>query len=232
MTPLIDDEVHTFSEHGLYDGLFLMMDQETGTYWDHLTGDAVYGPLVGTTLEIANLRHTVAGQILGEEPAAQVAISERTGRMGGSDRLTLDGLLARVGGGLSRFFKNTVKEEDDRMPTMDLGLGVWDGDVARYYSYADVTTEGNAVLDEFQGRTLLVYLDPTALNLVSFYMEADSSEWDDDVLRLSNGAYIERGVAYDANGEMIRGARPLQIPTRWYGFALTFPDTEIYGRSR
>ena len=26
--------------------------------------------------------------------------------------------------------------------------------------------------------------------------------------------------------------RPLQIFTRWYGFSLTFPDTEIYGGGR
>ncbi len=230
MTPQIGDEVHTFSEHGLYDGLFLMMDQETGTYWDHLTGHAVYGPLVGTKLEIANLRQTVAGQILGEDPAAQVAISEATGRMGGNDRQRFSSMLARIGGTLNRFFQNTVKEEDDRMPTMDLGIGVWDGDFARYYSYADVTAGGNAILDQFQGETLLVYLDPTALTLVSFYLEAESFEWDNDVLRLSNGSYIERGVLFDSDDEKIRGARPMQVPTRWYGFSLTFPDTEIYGR--
>jgi Protein of unknown function (DUF3179) len=230
VTPTIDGQVHTFSEHGLYDGLFLMMDQESGTYWDHLTGDAVYGPLVGTRLEISNLRQTVAGQILGEEPAAQISISEQTGRMGGNDRQRFSSLLSRVGGRLNQFFQKTVKKEDDRMPTMDLGMGVWEGEAARYYSYADVTAQGNAVLDQFQGRTLLVYLDPTALTLVAFFIDAESFEWDDDVLRLSNGAYIERGVAFDANDERIRGARPMQVPTRWYGFSLTFPDTEIYGK--
>lgn len=232
MTPQVDDQVHTFSEHGLYDGLFLMRDEETGTYWDHLTGDAVYGPLVGTKLEIANLRQTVAGQILSEDPAAQVAISEETGRMGGNDRLRFSSMLARVTGRLSQFFRNTVKKEDDRMPTMDLGIGVWDGDFARYYSYVDVTAGGNAILDEFQGSTLLVYLDPTALTLVAFYVAAEGFEWDNNVLRLSNGSYIERGVAFTADDEKIRGARPMQVPTRWYGFSLTFPDTEIYGRSQ
>ena len=44
MAPSIDGVTHTFAEHGLYDGLFLMRDEETGTFWDHLTGEAVYGP--------------------------------------------------------------------------------------------------------------------------------------------------------------------------------------------
>ena len=50
MTPSIDGTVHAFAEHGLYDGLFLMRDEESGTYWDHMTGDAVYGPLTGRRL--------------------------------------------------------------------------------------------------------------------------------------------------------------------------------------
>ena len=70
MTPSIDGVTHTFAEHGLYDGLFLMRDEETGTFWDHLTGEAVYGPRVGTVLEIANLLHSRADQVLENDPDA------------------------------------------------------------------------------------------------------------------------------------------------------------------
>ena len=227
MAPRIDDEVHTFSEHGLYDGLFLLMDQETGTFWDHMTGDAVYGPLVGTTLEVSNLRMTTAGQILGEEPDALVTLSDR--RLRSDEQMEVGSLLSRVGRGLNNMFSSTVKEEDDRLPTMDLGLGIWDGDMARYYSYDDVAESGRAILDRFQGRTLLVYLDPTAHALASFYVDADGFEWDEGILRLSNGVYVERGVVHESSGERDRPDRPLQVFTRWYGFSLTFPQTEIYG---
>ncbi len=230
MAPRIGDAVHTFSEHGLYDGLFLLRDEETGTFWDHMTGDAVYGPLVGTRLEVSNLRMTTAAQILDEEPDALVTISER--RLRSDEQMEIGSLLSRVGRGLSGLFSSTVKEEDDRLPTMDLGLGIWDGDVARYYSYDDVTESERAILAQFQGRTLLVYLDPTAHALASFFVDAAGFEWDDGVLRLSNGTYVENGVVHDASGERIRPDRPLQVFTRWYGFSLTFPDTEIYGEGR
>ncbi len=55
MAPRIDDNVHWFAEHGLYNGLFLLRDEESGTYWDHMTGEAVYGPLVGSTLDVSYL---------------------------------------------------------------------------------------------------------------------------------------------------------------------------------
>ncbi len=123
MAPSIDGVVHTFAEHGLYDGLFLMRDEETGTYWDHVTGEAVYGPQVGTALEVANLLHSRADQVLANNPDALIALSDRTLRT--DEDMGVRSLLSRVGGRLSRMFSSTVKEEDDRLPTMDIGMGIW-----------------------------------------------------------------------------------------------------------
>lgn len=228
MAPRIGDEVHRFAEHGLYDGLFLLRDEETGTYWDHMTGDAVYGPLVGTSLEVSNLLQTTVAQVLVRAPDARIALSDRTLRS--DEQMSLRGLLARVGGGLSNLFSSTVDREDDRLPTMDLGMGIWQDEQARYYPYDDVMARGRAVLDEFGGRNVLVYLDPSAYALAALYVGADSFEWDDDVLRLSDGSYIDGGVLFEASGERADVRRPLQVFTRWYGFSLTFPGTEIFGR--
>jgi hypothetical protein len=227
MAPSIAGDVHWFSEHGLYDGLFLMRDEESGTFWDHMTGEAVYGPLVGTSLPVANLQQTTVAQVLQSDGDALVALSDQTLRA--DDDLKLDGLLARVRGGLSEFFSATVEREDDRRPTMDLGLGVWGGDEAIYYPYDVILGRDNAVLDRYSGRGLLVYNDPTARALAAYFTEADSFEWEDGVLRLSDGSRIEGGVLLDADGVKVEGRRPLQVFTRWYGFSLTFPEVPIYG---
>ena len=50
----------------------------------------------------------------------------------------------------------------------------------------------------------------------------------DEVVRLSNGHYIEGGVTYGSDGSRVEIERPLQVFTRWYGFSLTFPDTQVY----
>ena len=176
MTPSIDGAVHHFAEHGLYDGLFLMRDEETGTYWDHLTGQAVYGPRVGTVLGIANLLHSRADQVLAKHPDALVALSDRSLRT--DQEVAPIGLLAAMGLRLSKMFRSTVDEEDDRLPTSDIGLGLWHGDEARYYSYVRVVEENNAVLDTFQGRRTLVYLDPSSYVLSSFEVDADGLWWE------------------------------------------------------
>jgi hypothetical protein len=227
MASRIDGEVHTFSEHGLYDGLFLLRDQESGTFWDHMTGEAVYGPLVGTSLPVETLRQTTVSQIMGEDSGTRIALSER--ELASSEDLKLDGLLSRIREGLSSFFSGTVHEEDDRRPTMDLGLGLWGGEGgAVYYPYEVITGAGGAVLDRYAGRGVLVYLDPTARSLMAWLTEADAVEWDGDALRLSDGSSVEGGILRDASGEAIPDRRPLQVFTRWYGFSLTFPDVTIY----
>ena len=230
MTPSIDGVTHNFAEHGLYDGLFLMRDEETGTFWDHLTGEAVYGPGVGTELEIANLLHSRVDQVLANYPDARIALSDRA--LVADEDMEPRSLLQRVRGGLSRMFSSTVKQEDDRLPTMAIGLGIWDGEEARYYSYERVAAENRAVLDTFRGQRTLVFLDPSSFVLSSFLVDADGLRWDEKVLRLSNGQYVEGSVLYDPDGTRAEAARPLQIFTRWYGFALTFPDAEIYGDGR
>ena len=230
MAPSIDGVTHTFVEHGLYDGLFLMRDEETGTFWDHLTGHAVYGPLVGTQLDVSNLLHSRAGSVLANNPGALIALSDRSLRS--DEDMGLQSLLSRVGGRLSRMFGSTVEEEDARRPTMDIGMGIWRGEVARYYPYDRVVEEDKAVLDTFLGQRTLVLLDPISNALSSFNVEADSLWWEGEVLRLSNGQHVEGSVLYDANGRRATVSRPLQIFTRWYGFALTFPETKIYGEER
>ena len=228
MAPRVDGEVHWFAEHGLYDGLFLMRDEESGTYWDHMTGEAVYGPKVGSALEVSNLRQTTVAQVLGQDPDALVALSDQALRR--NEAMATGGLLGRIGGRLNQMFRSTVKEEDDRLPTMDLGMGIWTGEEARYYPYERITASENAVLDDFAGRQVVVYLDPSAYALAAAYIDTDGISWEENVLRFSDGSYIEGGVFHDASGERARIERPLQMFTRWYGFSLTFPETDIYGR--
>lgn len=227
MTPRVDGEVHWFAEQGLFDGLFLMRDEESGTFWDHMTGDAVYGPMVGSSLEVQPLVMTTAEQALEMAPDARITLSDQAIRRDGD--MKVDGLLAGVRGRLNAFFQGTVAEEDDRRPTMDLGLGLWTDAAATYYPMDRVREEGRAVVDTFNDETVLVFIDPKTFVLSAFIVGGGDPEWDGDVLRLSDGSYVENGILRDASGGKVEGARPLQVFTRWYGFSLTFPETEIWG---
>ena len=115
---------------------------------------------------------------------------------------------------------------------MDLGLGLWTDTDARYYPLDVVRENGRALVDTFDDEKVLVYIDPQNFVLAAIRVEGENPQWEDDVLRLSDGTRIEEGIVYDANGQRSEAPRPLQVFTRWYGFSLTFPHTGIYGESR
>jgi len=218
-----------FQEQGLYDGLFLMADRKTGTYWSHLTGEALHGPLAGEKLPVHNVLHTSVEQALREDPGTRVAISDhpraRRRDEGGG---TLTDILSRIG--LPDPFRPTMGRNDDRRPRMDMGIGLWTGGgQARYYPLEEIEARERALLDDFAGRRVLVYYDPSARALQALYTEADEVRWEGGVLHLSSGERIGGGVLRGPDGERVEVERPLQVFTRWYGFSLTFPDTEVFG---
>ena len=77
-------------------------------------------------------------------------------------------------------------------------------------------------------RRILIYVTPTSNAPVAVFTEATSFSWQGDEIHLDTG--VRQGTVYDANGERVAVERPLQTFTRWYGFSLTFPDAEVYGR--
>ena len=201
-----------------------------------MTGEAVYGPLAGKRLELYNVLHSTVRQVLAQDRAALVAISEHPRVDLFSDPSEQNpswrSQLKRWGDrGLSRQFLGTIREEDDRRPTMELGIGIWSGPTAKYYPMPAIEEEGRAILDTLEGRGVVVYYDPTSYALIAHYTTADRVWWEDDVLHLSTGERIENGLLYDESGDRVEAEAPLQVFTRWYGFSLTFPATEIYGES-
>jgi len=78
------------------------------------------------------------------------------------------------------------------------------------------------------GRAVLIFIDPTSRTLFAQFTEATNAEWDAKVLRLNNGRHVESAVLYEGESRL-ETERPMQVFTRWYGFALTFPETRVYG---
>lgn len=226
LTPVVNGEVHHFESRGLYDGLSVLWDEETETLWNHLTGDAMTGDLKGETLGPPhNLWQTTVEAALDAYPDVEVALSERPIRRRGRP---LDPNGRR--GGLSRMFQRTIAQEDSRRETMDIGIGLWaeDNQTAKYYPMETLAAADNAIIDAFNGRRVLVYYAPRVRALRAIYSPASSVRWEGDDLHLSTGHVLRNGVMYDAADNPVEIEAPLQVFTRWYGFSLTFPETEIW----
>jgi uncharacterized protein DUF3179 len=239
LVPTINGQLHHFTNAGLYDGLFTLYDAETHTLWNHFTGEAEYGPLVGRTLgPPGNQLQMNVKQALEQDPKTEIAISDRVYFAGGKQF----GTGAPFGGGgqgragpnpdavMTDRFRGTLGKEDQRRPRMELGLGVWTATTRRYYPVARIREHGGALLDRLDGRPVLIYIDSESNTPAALFVNAAGAKMQDHQVHLDSGAVVRSGVLFDRAGKRQAMERPQQIFTRWYGFALTFPGSEVFGQ--
>jgi hypothetical protein len=221
LAPTIDGRIHHFFAGGLYDGLSVLEDIETGTLWNHVTGEAMHGPLTGRRLAASNLLQMNVAQALELDPDTQVAISAHpySARV-----IRLTDLRAT----LTTMFEGTLGMEDDRRDRMELGIGLWNDEESRFYPMSVLRQSGNVIMDELGGRKMLVFIDPNTSTPGAIFVEADGARKQGREILISDGTVIRSGVLYDTAGERRAAERPFQLFTRWYGFSLTFPGVGVY----
>lgn len=131
-----------------------MWDYESKTYWDHITGEAVHGPLKGYQLDVWGVEMTTIEAALAEYD--DVTLHR-------SDKFSFTSLLMRLifrGGFINgeRFlpphFRSTMQETDPRLPEMTQGLGIFEEGDAVFYPMDAVPQEG--IEAEWQGRKICV----------------------------------------------------------------------------
>lgn len=226
MTPVIDGRLHHFGHRGLFNALSVLGDAETGSYWDHVTGRCVHGPLLGKVLATGLLMHTTAGQALAMRPDAFVAISRPSlfarimGRLAEWTRLSRRGFFPPG-------FRSTMGRVDSRLPAMEMGLGVWNEQKRRFYPTSVIRGASGALCDRLGDEPIVVYLDPatkipSALRMSTTRATIEGSDVRVDSGLIRNGRLLREGAPLESP------SRPMQLFTRWYGFSFTFPDCDIH----
>lgn len=225
--PVIDGRVHHFSGTGIYNGMAIMRDAETGSYWEHATGECIQGPMQGTCLEIEQVQVLLAEQVLENDPAAWFAAAKRTWWTRLLSRILLKP-MATVEGHMPPPFRLSMGKQDTRLPELQLGLGVWSSGRARFYSLQALEENNRAVIDRMGEENLVIFVDPVAHVPMAHRSDARTCEWDADTLVLDTGERIRNGYVEKAAS----GRSPLDSPdqqfVRWYAFAYKFPDCEIF----
>lgn len=224
--PTVEGQIHHFLRRGSYDGLMLISDEETYSYWHHITGVCMYGQSEGKQLtQLANTRQMTVGEIIARQQntvlltttlsEAQQKLSRFTEKMRANPERVEAGIMA------------TVSEEDTRRPRFELGLGVWNKEMSIFFPLVMLHMYNNALITTFDNRPLLIYQTPDAIAPVAAFVETQQTWWEGDVLRLSNGASVQNDQFVMANGMVCPLERPNQLLMRWYGFALTFPGCSL-----
>lgn len=128
------------------------------TYWDHITGEAVHGPLVGRQLETWPVTQTSVAGALAETPALRANLSGHRSLRAALMNLGYRLRMSRKGY-VPPFFRRTMQDPDRRLPELTLGLGVVEGRRARYYPVSALRDGG--VEEDWAGRMLAVRRNKT-----------------------------------------------------------------------
>ncbi len=228
--PLVNGTVYHFAGNAMYNAMTLLVDDETNSYWNHLTGECLHGELKGAQLEgYGVLSPATAKEALETYPEAQLIFSQLNKRelieAEADYRFAIsepkDAVLSDM------FIKTLDAREDTRLPRLDMGLGVWTGETARYYPYTRLNVHNNALIDVIDGRRLVVYVDPVNANPGAFYTDAYRATWRGTDLNLGTGDVYRGGLLHTASGADAP-ERPKQMFVRWYAFAFTFPGCDIF----
>ena len=225
--PVIDGNIHHFGATGVYHGMAIMRDKETGSYWEHAIGECIHGKLRGRQLETIPAQYLLAEHLLETIPSALLATANQSWFQRLLDRLMMKDFLTPEGH-MPKPFRLSMGKIDERLPEMQLGLGVWINGKARFYSTQTIRAHGNALIDTLSQEKLLIYIDPTTHVPAAHRSAASSFAWEGNTLVLDTGERILNGFAQKDLSEK----RPLDAPehqfVRWFAFAFKFPDCDIY----
>jgi hypothetical protein len=177
LIPEVDGKRERFAVRGLYNGLALLADATTNSYWDHITGECVHGPLQGAQLAFSpfELRYTNAAGALEIAPEVHIAFSPGMTLRGRFLKFVTPIMHRLMGNRLPPQFVRTLGEEDTRRERMDVGLGVWTGCTRRFYPLSVLCAAPEGILDELDRETLFVYYDRAAQAPDAVYVAAGKS---------------------------------------------------------
>jgi hypothetical protein len=224
--PIVEGRCLHFQRRGSYDGLLLIWDEETNSFWQHITGSCLHGASQGRRLKVlAPSRQMSAGEAAARPGTVwflhsiltpeQQALSKAMEKMRSKPERAEAGIV------------ETIAEEDTRRPRFELGLGVWTEKGSEFFPLVLLHAHDNIYRATLDGRPLLIYQQPEALSPVAVYLEAEGAYWNNDILRVDHGAYIQNDRLYTGDGRNPPLERPTQLLMRWYGFALTFPGCRV-----
>lgn len=213
----------TFHLAGINNQNFLMRDEETGSFWQQITGAAVSGPLKGEKLELVHSDELTLGLWRTEQPAGTVLRD-----------LSRDQKL---------YSKKDWEVEIGKMPTVvatkdlaarELMLGLVVAGASRAYKHSELLKD-KLILDRVGGVPVMVVLGPDNASVRAFRRKGEdvdfyraTAEGDSALLMDSEGGgkWNFQGCRVDAPGTCLE--RLDVIKDYWFDWRLYHPDTTVF----
>jgi len=218
--PVVSGQALTFVVFGSYQGAMVMQDEQTGTIWAHITGEALVGPLVGQRLEAVPLEVTTLQAWMSRHPHSMTPVSRKMALVKPVQRKRMQ-----------EWQRRSVSHWDDRLAPDTRVLGVTVDRHPKAYVVDPHVAGPRLSQDEVGGVSIALLAWPGAWPR-AFERRTPHGILD---LHLENDRVVDQfGSTWNGNGRAHDGAlagvalTPLpSILTEWFAWAGYHPDTEI-----
>ena len=195
----MDGRALHFRLAGINNQNFIMRDDETGSWWQQVTGEAIFGPLAGRRLERMPWDEVTWSLWKSEHPATQVlepveAFEARYAKAGWEERI-------------AKYPVPVDPPPEDPLQPRDLVVGIEEGGQAKAFPWTALA-EHRLILDVVGGVPLALALHPDGRSLRCFRREGGRGSLalfltpDADAPRLVDG---DTGMAWDFAGRPVSG---------------------------
>jgi hypothetical protein len=215
---------------GINNQNFLMRDRETGTWWQQITGKALYGPLQGAALELVLSDELSFGQWRSESPSGQVLapIAKYTKEYDPNWEPDVAKLPVVI------TFPGT------ELKSRDVVIGVAVKGAARAYPW-ETFAKQSPILDRVNGTPLLLALGPDGKSFrvfvaridgkdAEFFLQAEAPEKKDwamlDTTTASQWNFQGCAISGAVQGKCLD--RIPALKDYWFDWRNYHPDTTVY----
>lgn len=227
----IDERPLKFHLAGINNQNFIMRDQETGTWWQQVTGDAILGPLKGRRLNL--VLHDELSLAVWKSEHADGRVLRPDERVASAGHYAPADWEERIG----RMPVVTATDEDSPLEPRALVVGVNINGQSKAYPL-EVLRQQRLIIDSVGGVPILVVLGSDNKSVRGFERKVGERELEFFAKTVSDAACLidsKAGSEWDFAGRALKGplaGRQLQkvfvLKDYWFDWKAYHPDTAIY----
>jgi hypothetical protein len=223
---VVNGQKLTFHLAGINNQNFIMRDDETGSWWQQISGKAIQGPLKGQQLANVDMDEISFAVWKKENPNGRVL------RPDGNPEHTESGDWESQ---VARMRVTTSAVLDSRLDPRSLVVGALVGEEAKAYPF-DAVEKQSPILDILGGRNIVILLADDRKSVRAFDREVDGKMLEFFVKPDSNEIVdAETGSTWEFSGQAVRGElagkqlmKIWTIKDYWFDWKTYHPDTQLY----
>ena len=224
----VDGRTLNFHLSGINNQNFIMRDEETGSWWQQVSGECIAGPLKGKQLRLVAHDELPFALWKREQPAGRVLMPD--------ERVAAQYEPADWEDRYATLRVVTPANPDDPLKPRDLVIGITVNGAATAYPMSRLEKQA-PVTDMLGGTPLVVMLDASKKSVRAFERTVDGRALSFSVKQGSSQITdAETSSTWEFTGRAVSGAlagrqlRPVNVlKDYWFDWKIYHPDTTVFG---